>query len=69
MSRPMRPAAHYRTAESVSLAIGMLKTARAHLKNADCPQALKRVRLALASAYGARRHAHHREAVTRGDYR
>ncbi len=40
----------------VDVALGYLHAARKLLKEADCPQALDKVRLAIKSAEGARRH-------------
>lgn len=56
----LRPA----TAETVRIVddvIWHLREARRLLAIADCPQTMKRVRVAIASAKGARRHAERRE--------
>ena len=47
-------------------AITALKEARSFLKFARCPKVLERVRLALTSADGARRHMEHRMRRTAG---
>jgi hypothetical protein len=46
----------------VDVAIGFLRSARTLLESADCPQALEKVRAAIKSAEGARRHVQHRES-------
>lgn len=58
--RPARPG----TANAVAQAIRHLKAARDALEYAGCPRTLARVRRALTSAYGAQRHAYHREHRT-----
>lgn len=45
---------------NVKQAIECLRAARDLLKTADCPQTVRRVRLALTSAGGALRHVEHR---------
>jgi hypothetical protein len=62
MARPMKPA-RFDTVDHVDRAIEHLIQARDFLKGADAPQALERVRLALSSAYGARRHAERRTVI------
>lgn len=59
MAKKLRPATQ---AQRVHLnsAIDHLETARDLLKMADCPGPLKRVRAALKSADGARRHMRNR---------
>jgi len=51
-----------KTNENIETAITKLKEARDLLKAADAPKTLARVRRALRSAEGARRHAWHRES-------
>jgi predicted nucleic acid-binding Zn-ribbon protein len=53
--RRRRPATH-RQAIALEIAIARLRDARDQLKHAACPKALRRVRSALKSAEGARRH-------------
>ena len=60
---PIQPAGA-RERKSIEAAISHLKQARDALKDAQCPNALKRVRGALTSAQGARRHVEHRVART-----
>lgn len=45
------------TKAQIDLAIGHLKAARDALAKADCPRALNKVRSAVSSAQGAKRHA------------
>ena len=52
------------TKSNVALAISHLKAARTALREADCPRTLAKVRAAIKSADGARRHADHRTART-----
>lgn len=59
MPRKLRPA-WSDSAFRVSDAIWHLREARELLKITDSPQALKRVRLAISSALGAKRHAERR---------
>lgn len=46
--------------DNVSQGIALLRAARNCFRRADCPQTLKRVRLALTSAAGAERHSLYR---------
>lgn len=50
------------TKSNVALAISHLKAERTALREADCPRTLAKVRAAIKSADGARRHVDHRAA-------
>lgn len=52
--------ANYRQTQQVEMAISHLRRARDLLIEADSPQAAKKVRSALKSAEGAKRHVDHR---------
>lgn len=59
MARTIKPAT-WDQAANVEMALADLRSARARLKAADCPQAARKVRSALKSADGALRHVRHR---------
>lgn len=59
MARALKPADNSQAA-SLDAAVNMLRAARDELARADCPRSLARVRAALKSAEGARRHMQRR---------
>lgn len=63
MTRPLRTATPLDLTK-VDVAIAYLQNARTLLTEANAPMALAKVRKALSSAYGARRHAERRAVHT-----
>lgn len=63
--RTLRPATAAHVAH-VERALEYLAAARTHLAEADCPQALERVRSCIKSTEGALRHIERRAAAQRG---
>lgn len=59
MARALKPADNSQPA-SLVIALHHLREARRFLAHADCPRSLARVRAALKSAEGARRHMQRR---------
>jgi hypothetical protein len=60
----MKRAATLRQVQAVDRGIELLCEARELFKRADSPKTLERIRLALSSAKGARRHIGHRQWET-----